>query len=188
MGNLLDIEVKYRELISIKRKKVDKGDYLITHFRNAVPGQFFMRCGSSKILQLSNQGGKQAGNAGGKRKYHSYLVLFYSKCRAHVYGCETTYKAGFEEDQLRLLALEGYAPIQMQMHIIGKCIHQVGKAYSICRVIDRQIKVDKVLDMDKLVPPLEVTKRNLSEVDAERLTAKNFGGIAATRDHIYEIN
>ena len=51
VGNLLLIEVKYRYLISIKwKEKVDKGDYFITHFRNAVPGHFFMRCGSSKIL------------------------------------------------------------------------------------------------------------------------------------------
>ena len=51
MGKLLAIEVKDRDLISIKwKEKVDKGDYRITHFQNAVPGHFIMRCGSSKIL------------------------------------------------------------------------------------------------------------------------------------------
>ena len=71
MGTLLVTEVKDRELISIKRKeKLDKGDYLITHFRNAVPGHVVMRCGSSKILQLSNQGGTQSGKEGDKIKSH----------------------------------------------------------------------------------------------------------------------
>ena len=31
-------------------------------------------------------------------------------------------------------------------------------------------------------------KQNLFEVEAERLTLKNFDGIAVTRDHMYEIN
>ena len=48
--------------------------------------------------------------------------------------------------------------------------------------------MDKVLDTDKLVPTLEGAKRNLFEIDAERLAAKNFGGIVATRDHMYVIN
>ena len=161
---------------------------MINHFRNAVPGHFVMRCGSSKILQLSNQGGKQAGKAGGKRKYRSYPVLFYGKLCAHVDGCQTTYKDGFEEEQLHLLALGGSAPIQMKMNIIGNCIHQIGKAYSLCRGIDRQLQVDKVIDTDKLVPPSEVAKQNLFEVDTERLTEKKFYGIAVTGDHMYEIN
>ena len=47
--------------------------------------------------------------------------------------------------------------------------------------------MDKVLDTDKLVTSLEVTKRNLFEVDAERLILNKFDGIAVTRDHMYEI-
>ena len=74
------------------------------------------------------------------------------------------------------------------MNIIGKCVQQVGKAYSLCRGIDRQLQVDKVLDTDKLFPPSEVAKWSLFEVDAERLTAKNYDGITVTRDHMYEIN
>ena len=128
MGDLLVNEYKYREIIIIKwKEKFDKGDYLITHFRNAVPGHFVIHCGSSKILQLSNQGGKQAGKAGGKSKYHSYLVLLYGKFCAHVDGCKTTYKYGFEEEQLLLLALGGSTPTKMKMNIIGKCVHQVVK-------------------------------------------------------------
>ena len=76
----------------------------------------------------------------------------------------------------------------MKMNIIGNCVHQVGKAYSLRREIDRQLKVDKVLDRDTLFPPSEVAKRNLFEVDAERLTANNFDGISVTRDYMYKIN
>ena len=115
-------------------KKVDKGDYLITHFRNAVPRQFFMRCGSSKIIQLSNQGGKQARNTGGKRIYHSYLVLFCGKFRAHVYGCETTYKDGFEEDQLSLLAFGVYAKLERHTVSVGASIGNCKWIKSLIRI------------------------------------------------------
>ena len=44
------------------------------------------------------------------------------------------------------------------MNVIGKCVYQIFKAHSLCRGIDRQLQVYKVLDTDKLVPPLEVAK------------------------------
>ena len=48
--------------------------------------------------------------------------------------------------------------------------------------------MDKFLDTDKLVPPLEVVKRNLFEVEAESITANKFDGISVTRDRMYEID
>ena len=58
---------------------------------------------SSEIMKLAKDSGKQ----GAKKRKHTFLVHFFGGCAAHAHGCPTSFYAGYEEDQLLMVASSG---------------------------------------------------------------------------------
>ena len=90
----------------------------LSNSKEVIPEHFSIRDGHHRITNVGTEAGKAARIQGGSENIHSLCVVFEGLCFGKKkHSCESTYTAGFEENQLQLLASPSCESITAQITI-----------------------------------------------------------------------
>ena len=169
---------------------IRRSDYFKELMEGSTPKHIVISVKNSEIMNLKKDGGKTKGKRGGRKKRHSLLCHCFGGCQHKADVCVTRWSAGFEEDQLLIVAKRNSdTQVEMKISFFNSCDHIVNKTYGKLSGQARQRQIKRIIETaDKLIKPSELAKRNLYNLDKETFAAGNLTGVAATCNKQYEIN
>ena len=91
-----------------KDLKMKQSDYLRECMEGSIAKHIIIWVKNSEIMNLATDSGEQGGKKGCKEKKHPFRVHFFGGCAAYADGCPASFDAGFEEDQLLMVAQRDY--------------------------------------------------------------------------------